>query len=153
MLVRLIAVDRLRSPSVAALCDQFRTRLRAYRPYEEIEVRRGDGPDPDAILRDEGARIARHLRDEDRVWLLERDGTQLDSIELATRLHEIDRSGDRRLTLIVGGAYGLDPSLGSRAEFRWSLSKLTFLHEWSRALVLEQLYRAAKIARHEPYHH
>jgi 23S rRNA (pseudouridine1915-N3)-methyltransferase len=41
----------------------------------------------------------------------------------------------------------------ARADVRWSLSPLTFLHEWARALVLEQLYRAAKIARDEPYHH
>ena len=40
-----------------------------------------------------------------------------------------------------------------RATFAWSLSQLTFLHEWARAIVLEQLYRAAKIARNEPYHH
>ena len=46
-----------------------------------------------------------------------------------------------------------DNPLLARADVRWSLSPLTFLHEWARVLVVEQVYRAAKIARDEPYHH
>ena len=57
------------------------------------------------------------------------------------------------LTLVIAGTYGAAPALLERAQFRWSLSRLTLLHEWARALVLEQLYRAAKIAANEPYHH
>jgi 23S rRNA (pseudouridine1915-N3)-methyltransferase len=72
---------------------------------------------------------------------------------LASRLEEIRFSGAQRLTLVIAGAYGADASLRMRAEFLWSLSELTFLHEWTRMIVLEQLYRAAKIARNEPYHH
>jgi 23S rRNA (pseudouridine1915-N3)-methyltransferase len=59
----------------------------------------------------------------------------------------------QRLTLVIAGTYGAAPALLERADFMWSLSQLTFLHEWARMLVLEQLYRAAKIARDEPYHH
>ena len=153
MLVRMIAVDRVRSPHVAALCADLRARVASYHPYAEVEVRSGNGKDPRAAMRDEAARIARHLRDDDRVWLLERTGTQLSSEALASRLDEIRHTGARRLTLVVAGAYGADASLKERAEFLWSLSELTFLHEWARAVVLEQLYRAAKIARNEPYHH
>ena len=152
MNVRLIAVDRLRSAHVAALCDELRRRLAPYHSYDEIEVRAGDGNDPRAAMRDEAARIMRHVRDDDRVWLLERSGTELTSEELAHRLDAVRNAGARRLTLVIGGAYGADATLKVRAEFQWSLSRLTFLHEWARALVLEQLYRAAKIARNEPYH-
>ncbi len=152
MIVRLIAVDRLRSPHVAALCDDLRKRLAPYHSYEEIEVRAGDGKDPRAAMRDEAARIMRHVREDDRMWLLERGGTELTSEELARRLDTVRSTGARRLTLVIAGAHGADPTLKVRAEFQWSLSQLTFLHEWARALVLEQLYRAAKIARNEPYH-
>ncbi|HZX68948.1 MAG TPA: 23S rRNA (pseudouridine(1915)-N(3))-methyltransferase RlmH, partial [Candidatus Elarobacter sp.] len=61
--------------------------------------------------------------------------------------------GVGRLTLVIAGTYGASEALLARADVRWSLSPLTFLHEWARALVLEQMYRAAKIARDEPYHH
>lgn len=152
MNVRLIAVDRLRSPHVAALCDELRKRLAPYHAYDEIEVRAGDGKDPRAAMRDEAARILRHISAGDRVWLLERGGSELTSEELARRLDDVRSAGTHRLTLVIGGAYGADAALKVRAEFHWSLSRLTFLHEWARALVLEQLYRAAKIARNEPYH-
>ena len=61
--------------------------------------------------------------------------------------------GRSRLTLVVAGAFGPPQEVIERANFLWSLSELTFLHEWARIIVLEQLYRAAKIIRNEPYHH
>jgi 23S rRNA (pseudouridine1915-N3)-methyltransferase len=65
----------------------------------------------------------------------------------------VGNGGTRRMVFVIAGTYGADDSLRERADFVWSLSKLTFLHEWARMVVLEQLYRAAKIARNEPYHH
>jgi 23S rRNA (pseudouridine1915-N3)-methyltransferase len=153
VLVRIVAVDRLRSTYVAEACADLRKRLLPYHSYEEIEVRPGDGKDPRTATRDESARILRHLRDGERVWLLERSGVQLSSPALASRLGDVARSGAQRLTLVIAGTYGADAALRMRAEFLWSLSDLTFLHEWTRMIVLEQLYRAAKIARNEPYHH
>jgi 23S rRNA (pseudouridine1915-N3)-methyltransferase len=151
--LRLICVDKVRSPYVARACADFRTRLRPYYALEEIEVKPGAGTDPAAAMRDEFGRMARHLRTDDRVWLLDRAGAQLSSIELARRIGDMGRGGAARLTFVIGGAFGSDDALRARAQFVWSLSKLTFLHEWARMLVLEQLYRAAKIARSEPYHY
>lgn len=153
MIVRVVAVDRIRTPYVARACEDFRKRLRAYHTYDEIEVRAGNGRDPQAAMREEAERVVRHMRDDDRVWLVDRSGTQLSSEALAARISGVGRSGAQRMTLVIGGAYGTAESLRERAEFVWSLSELTFLHEWARAIVLEQLYRAAKIARNEPYHH
>jgi 23S rRNA (pseudouridine1915-N3)-methyltransferase len=104
-------------------------------------------------MREEGERLLHALDPGDLVWLLERDGTQLTSLELSERLRTLAAAGTARLVVIVAGTYGASDALLARAGFRWSLSRLTFLHEWTRALVLEQLYRAAKIARNEPYHH
>lgn len=153
MLLRILAVDRIRSPYVAAACTDFQKRLEPYHPCTAIEVRPGDGKDPRAAMRDESARILRHLRADDRLWLLERTGTQLSSLALASRLEEVGRSGAGRLTFAIAGTHGADAALRMRAEFLWSLSELTFLHEWTRMIVLEQLYRAAKIVRGEPYHY
>ena len=153
MNVRIVAVDRVRTPYVVQACADFRKRLSAYYACDEVEVRPGDGKDPIAAMRDEGERIVRHLRAGEPTWLLERTGTQLSSPQLASRLDDIGRSGAPRLTLVIAGTYGAADAVRAHATFTWSLSQLTFLHEWARAIVLEQLYRAAKILRNEPYHH
>ncbi|MBV8490705.1 MAG: 23S rRNA (pseudouridine(1915)-N(3))-methyltransferase RlmH [Candidatus Eremiobacteraeota bacterium] len=153
MQVRLIAVDRIRTHYVADACAEMRKRLAPYYAYDEIEVAPGRGADPRAAMREERARILKHVHADDRMWLLERTGMQLSSLDVASRIEEIAHSGARRWVLVVAGTFGADPALRERAEFAWSLSNLTFLHEWARAIVLEQLYRAAKIARNEAYHH
>ena len=104
-------------------------------------------------MRAEGEAILRLIDPADHVWVLERSGEMLSSEELSRRLERLPHRGIVRVTFVVAGTYGASPELLARADVRWSLSPLTFLHEWARALVLEQLYRAAKIARDEPYHH
>jgi len=153
MQLRLIAVDKVRSSFVAQACAEFRKRLAPYFSYEETEVRASHGADASAAIRDEGERILKLIRPEERVWLLERAGTQLSSVELGAKIESIAQEGISRLTFVVAGTYGASDALLARADFTWSLSSLTFLHEWARMIVLEQLYRAAKIARNEPYHH
>lgn len=153
MQLRLIAVDKIRASYVGAACGEFRKRLEPYFHFEEIEVRASHGGDPRVAIRDEGERILRLIRPDEVVWLLERTGTPLSSVELSQKIETIAREGISRLTFVVAGTYGASDALLARANFTWSLSPLTFLHEWARALLLEQLYRAAKIARNEPYHH
>ncbi len=153
MHVRLIAVGKVRERYLAEAIADFRTRLRPYHRLEEIEVRAADGADPDRAVRAEGDAIVKLLDANDHVWLLERGGEAFTSEELARRIEALPHRGIARLTLVVAGTYGASDALLARADVRWSLSPLTLLHEWARALVLEQLYRAAKIARDEPYHH
>jgi 23S rRNA (pseudouridine1915-N3)-methyltransferase len=153
MHVRLIAVGRLREPYLIAAAEDFRKRLRPYHRLEEVEVRAGDGSDASRSTASEGEAILRLIAPHDHVWLLERTGTEFSSAELAARIERLAIEGTSDLTLVVAGTYGAAPALLARAQVRWSLSRLTLLHEWARALVLEQLYRAAKIAANEPYHH
>ena len=153
MNVRLIAVGKIREPYIADALADFRKRLKPYHAVEEIEVKAADGSNPQRALADESQRILKLLAGGDEVWLLERSGTALSSEALSTKIGALEDSGAKSLTLVIAGTYGAAPELQKRAQFHWSLSALTFLHEWARAIVLEQLYRAAKIARNEPYHH
>ncbi len=153
MKTRLIAVGKLREPYVRDAVADFSRRLSRIAPLEEIEVAASHGGDPARAMREESERILRGIEPSETMWLLERTGVELSSVELSAKLEALALAGTGRLTIVVAGTYGADPALVVRADFLWSLSKLTFLHEWARALVLEQLYRAAKIARDEPYHH
>jgi len=153
MHVRVISVGKVRERYVADALADFRARLRPYHRLEEVEVRAADGADPARALAAEGDAILKLIDVGDHVWLLERAGESFSSEELSRRIEALPHRGIARVTLIVAGTYGASDALLARADVRWSLSPLTLLHEWARALVLEQLYRAAKIARDEPYHH
>jgi 23S rRNA (pseudouridine1915-N3)-methyltransferase len=151
--LRLIAVGKIRERYIAAALEDFRQRLERYHGFEETEVAATRGGDAAHAMREEGERIARALVPGEPFWLLERGGSQLSSVELSAKLQRLADSGAARLSLVVAGTYGADRTIVERADFLWSLSSLTFLHEWARAIVVEQLYRAAKIARNEPYHY
>ena len=153
MHLRLIAVGKLREPYLLAAADDFRRRLRPYHRLDEIEVRAGDGSDAARSMADEADAILRLVAPSETLWLLERTGTELTSAALSARIERLPVEGTSQLTIVIAGTYGAAPALLARAQFRWSLSQLTLLHEWARVLVLEQLYRAAKIAANEPYHH
>ncbi len=151
MHLRIVAAGKLRDPAAAAVCAEFQKRLRAYHRIEVLEVRASSGSDPTKAIREEGARLLKAAGD-GVLWALDRAGSELSSEELSAKVIELEPRG-RALTLLIGGTFGLAQNVRARADFVWSLSKLTFLHEWARMIVLEQLYRAAKIARSEPYHH
>ncbi len=114
-------------------------------------MRASSGSDPAKAVREEGERLLKAAGD-GMLWALDVAGTELSSEELSEKITALESRG-RPLTLAIGGTFGLAQDVLARADFVWSLSKLTFLHEWARMIVLEQLYRAAKIARSEPYHH
>jgi 23S rRNA (pseudouridine1915-N3)-methyltransferase len=151
--IRIVAVGKLKTKYAVAACAEFAKRLGPYYPIDVVEVKASDGSQPVQAMREEAERIARQLHEDDCVWLLDRTGDELSSEQLSRMIAGVANAGTRRMALVIAGTYGANDTLRERADFVWSLSQLTFLHEWARMIVLEQLYRAAKIARNEPYHH
>ncbi|QIV88745.1 23S rRNA (pseudouridine(1915)-N(3))-methyltransferase RlmH [Glutamicibacter mishrai] len=106
----------------------------------------------DAARTEESARILAKIDDRDFVVLLDERGKNIDSPALANKLRSpIDSS--RNVVIIIGGAYGVDPTVHARADFTWSLSKLVFPHQLVRLILTEQLYRAQDILGGGKYHH
>jgi len=147
--VEIIAVDKLRESYIREGCALYEKRLRAFLPVSVFEVRPSSARDG---IDAEAAGILRRVRDDDIVWALDARGRSLSSTGLARILDKTQRLGRRRLVIVIGGARGLSQAVIKRANFVWSLSELTFLHEMSRLILLEQVYRAVKINRGEPYH-
>jgi 23S rRNA (pseudouridine1915-N3)-methyltransferase len=153
MRYRIICVGKVRESYIAQAVDDFRNRLRRYDGLEEVEIAVSRAADAAGAMRDEADRILRLIDAGDAVWLLERLGTALSSEAIAQRVASLEVAGRPQLTIVIAGTFGAAQALKDRADMLWSLGPLTFLHEWARAIVLEQLYRAAKINRNEPYHH
>lgn len=152
MKITLLCVGKLRSEALRSVCDDFAARLRRYGSFEIQEVKAAQAREAAAGVREETERLLKALQPGDAVWILDERGKAVTSTGLAERLGALEQRSTKRLTVVLGGAYGLGEELKAKGE-RVSLSPLTFNHELCRAIVLEQLYRARTIQRGEPYHH
>ena len=92
------------------------------------------------------------IEDKSLVVLLDERGKEMRSIELAAWLENKQLTG-RNVTFIIGGPYGFSEAVYARADFKLSLSRMTFSHQMVRLVFTEQIYRACTIIKNEPYHH
>ena len=131
---------------------EYAKRLSGYR-YELIEVPapRRTGADIARAVSTEGRRMLDIIDTRDYVVALEVTGRAMTTPELARWLAARLADG-RDLAFVIGGADGLSPELLNRADFRWSLSPLTWPHGMARIMVAEQLYRAQSLLQGHPYH-
>jgi 23S rRNA (pseudouridine1915-N3)-methyltransferase len=155
--VKIIAVGKLKEPYWAAAQAEYLKRLRPYLKLDLIEVPDLPGPErmsateEEQLRRKEAEAIARLIDAKDYLVVLDVAGKQLSSPELARFIQERELNAEN-LTFVIGGSLGLAEELAERARLRWSFSKLTFPHQLFRVMLLEQVYRACKIGRGEPYH-
>jgi 23S rRNA (pseudouridine1915-N3)-methyltransferase len=150
---RVLIIGKIRERYIRLAIDDFVKRLKPFHHIEEVELRAADGSDPRRAVLADSLRLMDNVSRSERLWLLDREGIQLTSEQLASSIGDEETQGHQQITFAIGGAYGFNELVRERANIRWSFSKLTFLHEWSRAILFEQLYRATKIRRGEPYHH
>ena len=153
MIITLVAVGKLKTPGIRATCDEYAKRIRTRQKLAIIEVPNAGRRAPAAAEAStwEARAIARAIPAANRVFCLSRSGRPDSSAAWARRLQDWRESG-RDVSLLIGGAFGLEPSLIAEAEASLSLSPLTLPHEMARAVLLEQLYRADTILHGEPYH-
>lgn len=153
MRVALICVGRL-SREYAAVARHYEALLGPYVSLQVVEVPEVPlSHGTERVLAREAESLLRRLRPEVFTVVLERGGKELDSLDLSAFLAQQKLYGQSDFQFILGGALGLDERVLGVADFVWSLSRLTFPHQLARCVVLEQLFRAVRIERGEPYHH
>ena len=135
--------------------EDYAKRLRRYFPVNIIEVAEEDmnRRSHNEVLSAEGDRILERLPKEAYVISLDREkGKQLPSEKLALKLEDLGLSGRSHAAFVIGGPLGLSPNVLQRSNELWSFGSITLPHALARVVLLEQLYRAAKIHRNEKYH-
>ena len=153
MRTTLICVGRL-SREFSAVWGHYERLIRPYTTLEVFEVQETPlSMGVDHVKAKEGASILSLSRPGAFGIALDRGGREVASQELSGFLAERKLQGVNHFQFILGGAVGLDRTVLEGAELVWSLSALTFPHQLARVIVLEQLYRAIRIERGEPYHH
>lgn len=151
----LLQVGKTRERALNELFSIYEKRLNHYTRFEVISIPayKGRGVVESIAKREEGQRLIAKLRDSDRVVVLDDKGCSFTSVELSKCIHAQLHQDLQRVVFAIGGAYGFSQEVYSRADERWSLSKLTFPHQMVRLFFVEQLYRAFTILHREPYHH
>ena len=135
--------------------EDYAKRLSRYFTLNIIEVAEEDmnRRSREEVLSVEGQRILDRLPKEAYVISLDRDkGKQHPSEKLARKLEDLGLSGRSQLAFVIGGPLGLSPEVLQRSNELWSFGSITLPHALARVVLLEQLYRAAKIHRNEKYH-
>lgn len=141
MLLRVLAIGKLKDARVAGLCDEYVVRSRPLVPIERVECksqreqwqRAGEGGCP--------------------VVLLDERGLEPDTVALARWIETWQSDGRRRVDFLVGDADGYDDAARTRADRVLALSRLTLPHRLAQLILCEQLYRAGTILAGHPYHH
>ncbi len=132
----------------------YADRLRRYVPIE-IKVLKGKHAKNDSdrvIMSREAEQLLASAKSSSLTVALDLAGKEHDSKELATVLEGWENRGLQTISFLIGGYLGLDKTVLDHADLTWSLSRLTFTHEMTRFILLEQLYRACSIKAGHNYH-
>lgn len=151
MSIRIIAVGKKHESWIKEGIERHEERLRKPFDVEWILLPHSSREGREA-RQEESERIRSKLMAEDFVILLDERGMQLDSPAFS-RLLQDGLMEHARITVVVGGAYGVDEELRTRANAVLSLSKMVFPHQMVRLILVEQIYRAEQIVRGGAYHH
>ena len=135
--------------------------VKRMRPYGGItitelnESKIGDKPsdvDRKQVVAEEGDRLLKGVPKNAYTVLLDVYGKTMSSEELAKTVSKLEVDGVSDMAFIIGGAFGVSDTLRQTANYKLSFSPMTFTHQMVRLLLVEQIYRASKINRNEPYH-
>jgi 23S rRNA (pseudouridine1915-N3)-methyltransferase len=155
MNIRIVAIGKKHDPKLISAIEDYTKRLRHYAKCEWklIEAKITNAMSEDEIKNTESSVLSAVISDEAAVILLDERGTQLGSVEFASKIQNYMNSSVKHVVFIIGGAYGVNEDLMKRADFTLSLSKLVLPHQLVRLILAEQLYRAHTILAGEKYHH
>lgn len=158
MLIRMISVGKVREPFYREGVLEYLKRLKPYAPVELVEgldekmgPRAGD-KEIESVLNKEGQRVLGLLREDELLVALDAGGRAMDSESFARWLDGLLLSGKSRISFLIGSAAGISEAVKRRADHTVSLSTMTLPHQMAALVLVEQIYRAFRIMRGEPYH-
>lgn len=149
-------IGKNNEPYVRDGVEDFTKRISKYYPVEWtiIPLPKNAGMMSEMDLKKkEGEIVLEWLTKDDYLVALDENGKQFNSESLAAFIMKRSNESVKNLIFLVGGAFGLDETVLKRANYKWSLSELTFPHQLVRLILAEQIYRACTILRNEKYHH
>ena len=157
MKIKIYCIGKIKEQYLKDGINEYIKRISPYSSIEIIEVADSkvkDNPNQSDIVKaknEEGERVLKLLKNDYLVGL-DMNKIEYTSEEFAVFLDKKLVEGGSNLSFVIGGSYGLSDALKAKCNTSISLSKLTFLHQMTRLILLEQIYRAFKILNNETYH-
>jgi 23S rRNA (pseudouridine1915-N3)-methyltransferase len=158
MKVTIIAVGKLKEKYLKEGIGEYSKRLSRFCDLQLVEVEDEQVPDTlsqaqeEQVKKKEATKILGRLKEGTYLILLDVKGNRKTSQAFAAALQACFTGGRSNITFVIGGSLGLDAELLKRADLRLSLSDMTFPHQLTRLILLEQIFRAYKIINGETYH-
>lgn len=146
MKITFIVVGKLKDRFLVEGVAEYLKRLRKFATVEVREI-----PEQRTV-EEEGQKLLSLVPQSSWLCVLDVAGASLSSEDFAKKIAALALDGMSNLSFVIGGAFGLSDELRRAADFRLSLSQMTFTHQLARLILAEQIYRAFKINRNEPYH-
>ena len=157
--INIICIGKIKEKYFSEAIAEYSKRLGAFCKLQIVELAeeriRDNNPNAsqiDEVLKAEGRRIMLKISPSDFVAAMCIEGKQLSSEELSDKLDKIALSGKSTVDFVIGGSYGLSDEVKSRADFKLSMSRMTFPHTMARMILCEQIYRAFEISTNGKYH-
>ena len=158
MEITIISVGKLKEKYLKAGISEYAKRMKPYANLKIVEV--ADESEPNAvsdadilkIKEIEGERILAKIPERAHVIALDLKGKNLTSEDFSKEINEAMIYGSNQIAFIIGGSHGLSQEVLQKTNLKISFGKMTYPHQLMRLILVEQIYRAFKIIRNEPYH-
>ena len=147
MKINLVTIGKLKEKFLVEGVEEYLRRIKNFAKVDVREISECRTVD------EEGRKLLAQVPRESFLIVLDVAGVEFSSEQLAEKISALTLRGVSDITFLIGGAFGLSDEVRKAANFRLSLSQMTFTHQMARLIIVEQIYRAFKINRGEPYHY
>lgn len=158
MNIQIISVGKLKEKYLKLGIEEYTKRLSSYAKIDLVEVADEKAPenlseaDMEIVKKKEGDRILAKISADTYVIALAIEGKMKSSEQLATDLESLMTYGKSKIAFVIGGSLGLHEDVMKRSDEKLSFSKMTLPHQLMKLVLVEQIYRAFRIIKNEPYH-
>ncbi|EOL41238.1 ribosomal RNA large subunit methyltransferase H [Enterococcus phoeniculicola] len=158
MHIKIITVGKLKEKYLVQGIAEYTKRLSKYAKIDLIEVPDEKAPENLSqaemiqVKEKEGERILAKIKEQEFVFVLAINGKQLSSEDFAKQIDNLGIQGKSQLTFVIGGSLGLSKAVMKRSNEQLSFGKMTYPHQLMKLILVEQIYRAYRIIKGEPYH-
>lgn len=156
MKIKLLAIGKTDKSALQQLTEIYSQRLNHYVNFEVEfipDVKNSKNLSNELQKKKEGELLLNKFNTSDFIILLDEKGKEFTSVQFSNQLQKWMNSGIKTLVFVIGGPYGFDRIIYTKAQQKIALSQMTFSHQMIRLFFTEQLYRAFTILKNEPYHH